>query len=140
MDLTLFRIKSARAIYWRNTDDKKSVSHTSLQLKLTLLLSLLMIVSCVLMYFFISHSAVSGMDGLQNYMIKVDPQDGDSPITFNVDPKALFPQFEQEIQETKEAFLLRSVIATTTLFFFPVCVLIFLTKKGPLYATAETNQ
>ena len=36
--------------------------HTSLQLKLTLLLSLLMIVSCVLMYFFISHSAVSGMD------------------------------------------------------------------------------
>ena len=40
--------------------------HTSLQLKLTLLLSLLMIVSCVLMYFFISHSAVSGMDGLQN--------------------------------------------------------------------------
>ena len=28
--------------------------HTSLQLKLTLLLSLLMIVSCVLMYFFIS--------------------------------------------------------------------------------------
>ena len=67
--------------------------HTSLQLKLTLLLSLLMIVSCVLMYFFISHSAVSGMDGLQNYMIKVDPQDGDSPITFNVDPKALFPQF-----------------------------------------------
>ena len=57
--------------------------HTSLQLKLTLLLSLLMIISCVLMYFFISHSAVSGMDGLQNYMIKVDPQDGDSPITFN---------------------------------------------------------
>lgn len=38
--------------------------HTSLQLKLTLLLSLLMIVSCVLMYFFISHSAVSGMDGI----------------------------------------------------------------------------
>ena len=79
--------------------------HTSLQLKLTLLLSLLMIVSCVLMYFFISHSAVSGMDGLQNYMIKVDPQDGDSPITFNVDPKALFPQFEQEIQETSLRFI-----------------------------------
>ena len=34
--------------------------HTSLQLKLTLLLSLLMIVSCILMYFFISRSAVSG--------------------------------------------------------------------------------
>ena len=115
----------------------------SLQLKLTLLLSLLMIVSCVLMYFFISHSAVSGMDGLQNYMIKVDPQDGDSPITFNVDPKALFPQFEQEIQETKEAFLLRSVIATTIIILFSSVCTYFLTKKAltPLQKlTGEVSQ
>lgn len=117
--------------------------HTSLQLKLTLLLSLLMIVSCVLMYFFISHSAVSGMDGLQNYMIKVDPQDGDSPITFNVDPKALFPQFEQEIQETKEAFLLRSVIATTIIILLSSACTYFLTKKTltPLQKlTSEVSQ
>ena len=117
--------------------------HTSLQLKLTLFLSLLMIVSCVLMYFFISHSAVSGMDGLQNYMIKVDPQDGDSPITFNVDPKALFPQFEQEIQETKEAFLLRSVIATTIIILLSSVCTYFLTKKTltPLQKlTSEVSQ
>ena len=140
--MTLFRIKSAKAIYWRNTDDKKRF-HTSLQLKLTLLLSLLMIVSCVLMYFFISHSAVSGMDGLQNYMIKVDPQDGDSPITFNVDPKALFPQFEQEIQETKEDFLLRSVIATTIIILLSSVCTYFLTKKTltPLQKlTSEVSQ
>lgn len=115
----------------------------SLQLKLTLLLSLLMIVSCVLMYFFISHSAVSGMDGLQNYMIKVDPQDGDSPITFNVDPKALFPQFEQEIQETKESFLLRSVIATTIIILLSSVCTYFLTKKAltPLQKlTSEVSQ
>lgn len=117
--------------------------HTSLQLKLTLLLSLLMIVSCVLMYFFISHSAVSGMDGLQNYMIKVDPQDGDSPITFNVDPKALFPQFEQEIQETKEDFLLRSVIATTIIILLSSVCTYFLTKRTltPLQKlTSEVSQ
>ena len=117
--------------------------HTSLQLKLTLLLSLLMIVSCVLMYFFISHSAVSGMDGLQNYMIKVDPQDGDSPITFNVDPKAIFPQFEQEIQETKEDFLLRSVIATTIIILLSSVCTYFLTKKTltPLQKlTSEVSQ
>ena len=117
--------------------------HTSLQLKLTLLLSLLMIVSCVLMYFFISHSAVSGMDGLQNYMIKVDPQDGDSPITFNVDPKALFPQFEQEIKETKEDFLLRSVIATTIIILLSSVCTYFLTKKAltPLQKlTSEVSQ
>ena len=103
--------------------------YTSLQLKLTLLLTLLMIVSCVLMYSFISHSAVSGIDGLQNYMIKVDPQDGDSPITFNVDPKALFPQFEQEVQDTKEAFLLRSIIATTIIILLSSVCTYFLTKK-----------
>ena len=117
--------------------------HTSLQLKLTLLLSLLMIISCVLMYFFISHSAVSGMDGLQNYMIKVDPQDGDSPITFNVDPKALFPQFEQEIQETKEDFLLRSVIATMIIILLSSVCTYFLTKKTlmPLQKlTSEVSQ
>ena len=117
--------------------------HTSLQLKLTLLLSLLMIVSCILMYFFISHSAVSGMDGLQNYMIKVDPQDGDSPITFNVDPKALFPQFEQEIQETKEDFLLRRVIATTIIILLSSVCTYFLTKKTltPLQKlTSEVSQ
>ena len=122
---------------------KKKRFHTSLQLKLTLLLSLLMIVSCVLMYFFISHSAVSGMDGLQNYMIKVDPQEGDSPITFNVDPKALFPQFEQEIQETKEAFLLRSVIATTIIILLSSVCTYFLTKKAltPLQKlTSEVSQ
>ena len=117
--------------------------HTSLQLKLTLLLSLLMIVSCVLMYFFISHSAVSGMDGLQNYMIKVDPQDGDSPITFNVEPKALFRQFEQEIQETKQAYLLRSVIATTIIILLSSVCTYFLTKKTltPLQKlTSEVSQ
>ena len=117
--------------------------HTSLQLKLTLLLSLLMIVSCILMYFFISRSAVSGLYGLQNYMIKVDPQDGDSPITFNVDPKALFPQFEQEIQETKEAFLLRSVIATTIIILLSSVCTYFLTKKTltPLQKlTSEVSQ
>ena len=114
--------------------------HTSLQLKLTLLLSLLMIISCVLMYFFISHSAVSGMDGLQNYMIKVDPQDGDSPITFNVDPKALFPQFEQEIQETKEDFLLRSVIATTIIILLSSVCTYFLTKKTLTPLQKLTNE
>ena len=99
--------------------------HTSLQLKLTLLLSLLMIVSCVLMYFFISHSAVSGMDGLQNYMIKVDPQDGDSPITFNVDPKAGFSSPKCYCHHDHYSSFQR--------------VYLFSYKKDP-YAAAKANQ
>lgn len=90
--------------------EKKSPFRASLQWKLTLLLTLLMTVSCILMYFFIGHSAVSGIDELQDYMIHVDSQEEDSPITFSIDPRVLFPQLEEEIQATKEEFLLRSVI------------------------------
>ena len=142
MDLTLFRIKLARAIYWRNTDDKKTFPHlTSAETHfIAVLTDDCLLCSYVLLH---QHSAVSGMDGLQNYMIKVDPQDGDSPITFNVDPKALFPQFEQEIQETKEDFLLRSVIATTIIILLSSVCTYFLTKKTltPLQKlTSEVSQ
>ena len=105
--------------------------HTSLQLKLTLLLTLLMIVTSILMYSFISHSAVSGIDGLQDYMIQVEPQNGDdnNPITFSVDPRALFPQLDQEIQDTKEEFLIRSIIATVIIILLSSIGTYFLTKK-----------
>ena len=65
------------------------------------------------------------------------------PSPFNVDPKALFPQFEQEIQETKEAFLLRSVIATTIIILLSSVCTYFLTKKTltPLQKlTSEVSQ
>ena len=129
--MTLFRIKLARAIYWRNTDDKKTFPHlTSAETHfIAILTDDCLLYSYVLLH---QHSAVSGMDGLQNYMIKVDPQDGDSPITFNVDPKALFPQFEQEIQETKEAFLLRSVIVNHDHYSSFQCVYLFSYEKRPL--------
>ena len=40
----------------------KNTSRHSLQWKLTLLLTLLMTITCILMYFFISRSAVTGLD------------------------------------------------------------------------------
>ena len=38
----------------------------SLQWRLTLITALLVTITCILMYFFISQSAVTGMDHLQN--------------------------------------------------------------------------
>lgn len=108
---------------------KKSPIHASLQWKLTLLLTLLMTVSCILMYFFISHSAVSGIDELQNYIIQVDPQEDESPITFSIDPLTLFPQLQEEIQATKEQFLLRSVIATAVIILLSSLCTYWLTKR-----------
>lgn len=110
-------------------NEKKSPIHASLQWKLTLLLTLLMTVSCVLMYFFISHSAVSGIDELQNYIIQVDPQEDESPITFSIDPLTLFPQLQEEIQATKEQFLLRSVIATAVIILLSSLCTYWLTRR-----------
>lgn len=109
--------------------EKKSLFHPSLQWKLTLLLTLLMTISCILMYFFISHSAVSGIDELQDYMIQVEPQEGDTPITFSVDPLALFPQLEEEVQATKDLFLLRSVIATAVVILLSSLCTYWLTRR-----------
>ena len=46
-----------------------------LQWRLTALTTLLVTVACIFMYFFISHSAVSGMDDLHDYAIHIDQID-----------------------------------------------------------------
>lgn len=56
----------------------------SLQWRLTLITALLVTITCILMYFFISQSAVTGMDHLQNYIVQINKTDS-SPITFNID-------------------------------------------------------
>ena len=43
----------------------------TLQWRLTALTTLLVTVACIFMYFFISHSAVSGMDDLHDYVIRM---------------------------------------------------------------------
>ena len=63
---------------------KKITGKLSLQWRLTLITALLMTVTCILMYFFISQSAVAGMENLGDYMIRIDNTDS-APITFNMD-------------------------------------------------------
>lgn len=42
--------------------------------------------------FFISQSAVAGMENLGDYMIRIDNTDS-APITFNMDPPSYFRSF-----------------------------------------------
>ena len=67
----------------------------SLQWRLTLITALLVTITCILMYFFISQSAVTGMDHLQNYIVQINKTDS-SPITFNIDPTILFPDLSEQ--------------------------------------------
>lgn len=83
----------------------------SLQWRLTLIITLLVSVTCILMYFFISRSAVTGMENLENYIVQVD-ETGSEPITFHVDPAVLFPDLSDQVQSTKDLFRIRSIIAT----------------------------
>lgn len=90
---------------------KKFSKKLSLQWRLTLLITLLVTVTCILMYFFISNSAVSGMENLENYIVQVNETDS-TPITFSVDPSVLFPGLSDQVQTTKDLFRIRSIIAT----------------------------
>ena len=90
---------------------KNPLKKRSLQWRLTLLITLLVTVTCVLMYFFISNSAVTGMENLESYIVQINKTDS-TPITFNVDPSILFPDLSNQVQATKDLFRIRSMIAT----------------------------
>ena len=84
---------------------KKITGKLSLQWRLTLITAL------ILMYFFISQSAVAGMEDLGDYMIRIDNTDS-APITFNMDPSVLFPELSDQLQLTKKLFLTKGLMVT----------------------------
>ena len=88
---------------------KNPLKKRSLQWRLTLLITLLVTVTCILMYFFISNSAVTGMENLESYIVQINKTDS-TPITFNVDPSILFPDLSNQVQATKDLFRIRSMI------------------------------
>ena len=94
-----------------NQTIKNPLKKRSLQWRLTLLITLLVTVTCILMYFFISNSAVTGMENLESYIVQINKTDS-TPITFNVDPSILFPDLSNQVQATKDLFRIRSMIAT----------------------------
>lgn len=95
----------------KNHTIKNPLKKRSLQWRLTLLITLLVTVTCILMYFFISNSAVTGMENLESYIVQINKTDS-TPITFNVDPSILFPDLSNQVQATKDLFRIRSMIAT----------------------------
>ena len=100
-----------------------------LQWRLTALTTLLVTVACIFMYFFISHSAVSGMDDLHDYAIHIDQNDS-SPITFQVDPSMLFPQINDQLAQTKQLFMIKSLAVTIVVILISSLSTWFLTRKS----------
>lgn len=107
----------------------------SLQWRLTLITALLVTITCILMYFFISQSAVTGMDHLQNYIVQVN-ENGSSPITINVDPATLFPDLAEQVTTTKHLFQIRSLIATALIILLSSACTYFISRQAlkPLHS------
>ena len=107
----------------------------SLQWRLTLVTALLVTITCILMYFFISQSAVTGMDHLQNYIVQINKTDS-SPITFNIDPTILFPDLTEQVTTTKHLFQIRSLIATILIILLSSACTYFVSRRAlkPLHS------
>lgn len=101
----------------------------SLQWRLTLTTALLVTITCILMYFFISQSAVTGMDHLQNYIVQINKTDS-SPITFNIDPTILFPDLTEQVTTTKHLFQIRSLIATILIILLSSACTYFVSRRA----------
>ena len=110
---------------------KKITGKLSLQWRLTLITALLMTVTCILMYFFISQSAVAGMENLGDYMIRIDNTDS-APITFNMNPSVLFPELSDQLQLTKKLFLTKGLMVTGIIILLSSICTYFISRQALL--------
>ena len=121
---------------------KKITRKLSLQWRLTLITALLMTVTCILMYFFISQSAVAGMEDLGDYMIQIDNTDS-APITFNMNPSVLFPELSDQLQLTKKLFLTKGLMVTGIIILLSSICTYFISRQALLplrRLSQEVNQ
>ena len=110
---------------------KNPLKKLSLQWRLTLIITLLMTVTCVLMYFFISNSAVTGIENLGDYVVKINETDS-TPITFNINPNTLFAGLSDQVQATKDLFRTRSIIATAIIILLSSVCTYFISRRALL--------
>lgn len=108
---------------------KNPIKKLSLQWRLTLIITLLMTVTCVLMYFFISRSAVTGIEDLGDYVVRIN-KTGSTPITFNINPSTLFSGLSDQVEATKAQFRIRSIIATGILILLSSICTYFISRRA----------
>ena len=108
---------------------KNPIKKLSLQWRLTLIITLLMTVTCVLMYFFISRSAVTGIEDLGDYVVRINKTDS-TPITFNINPSTLFSGLSDQVEATKAQFLIRIIIATGILILLSSICTYFISRRA----------
>lgn len=83
----------------------------TLQWRLALTTAALVAVACLLLYLFISHSAVMRMDEIEDSIVQIVP-DGEEVFEIGLDSFGLPLNFQEQVRRAKSTFLLQSILAT----------------------------
>ena len=79
--------------------------------------------------FFISRSAVTGIEDLGDYVVRINKTDS-TPITFNINPSTLFSGLSDQVEATKAQFRIRSIIATGILILLSSICTYFISRRA----------
>lgn len=83
----------------------------TLQWRLALTTAALVAVACLLLYLFISHSAVMRMDEIEDSIVQIVP-DGEEVFEIGLDSFGLPLDFQEQVRRAKSTFLFQSILAT----------------------------
>ena len=102
----------------------------SMQWRLTLAITGLVSITCILLNIFIGHSAISSMDTLQIYAVPSEPGQG-STLNFDFDPEELLtPEFSEQVQHAKTIFYIQSAAATIGIILISSFITYFLSARA----------
>ena len=102
----------------------------SMQWRLTLAITGLVSITCILLNIFIGHSAISSMDTLQIYAVPSESGQG-STLNFDFDPEELLtPEFSEQVQHAKTIFYIQRAAATIGIILISSFVTYFLSARA----------
>lgn len=100
----------------------------SLQWRLTLMTAALVTAACLLLNLIISHSAVTQINDMENYMLEISP-DGQDSLMIGID-SGIYPNLSTQVQEAKNTFRIQSIIATLLVILSSSALTYFLAGKA----------
>lgn len=99
----------------------------SLQWRLTLMTAALTACACLLLNLFISHSAVSRIQDIENYVVEISP---DGQEAFQLDIGTFYPDLQNRLRQTTNSFRVQSSLATIAVILLSGVFTCFLSGKA----------
>ncbi|MFQ7748751.1 MAG: sensor histidine kinase [Acutalibacteraceae bacterium] len=98
-----------------------------LRWRLTLMTAALMAAACLLLNLFISCSAVMSIQEIEDYVVEISPAGQE---TFQLDFGTLYPDLQEQLQQTISGFRVQSIFATLAIILLGCAFIWFLAGRG----------